>query len=274
MSGYSYRKRVFRVRLNPDGTGTGRQIRFPIRRTTLAARRGRGRRGTTQLVKRVIFQMAEDKMIGWVVENNVGHNSLIGAADCRPILQQIAPGSSAQQRSGDRIKPKSLTLRGTVSFMPDTCTTQQNIYVRLLILSQKNLKVGSQIAAGDVDSAHLLRPGYVGSDQVAFDGTTLALNAPINTDLFRVYMDKTIKLTVSSVTGGGHEQMPMYSARYAYTFKDLPANLTYDDGNGNWANNFAPFFAMGYAFSDSTTDLPTYTRLTNTCSAFLKYEDF
>jgi len=189
-----------------------------------------------------------------------------------PLIQQISSGTGAQERIGDRIKPKSLVLRGVVSFTPDTCTTSQNLYVRLLVLTQKNLKVGSQIAAGDVDTAHLLRPGYAGADQQAFAGLTRNLYEPINKDLFHVYMDKVVKLTASVVAGGGVEQMPSYSARY-YKKIRLPASLTYDDGNGNWANNFAPFFAMGYAYSDGSTDLPTYTRFINTCSSFLEYED-
>lgn len=246
-----------------------RLVRLGPRRNRAAPARKR----TTALVKQVISKLAEDKMIGWQLEDNVTHNSPIGAADCVPVVQQIAPGVSAQQRSGDRVKPKSLTVRGIVSFTPDTCTTTQNVYVRLLILAQKNIKVGNDVAAGSVDSAHLLRPGYVGGDQVSFDGTTKALNAPINTDLFRVYMDKTVKLTASLVAAGGREAMPQYSARYSYTFKELPANLTWDDGNGNWANNFAPFFCMGYAFPDGTADPVITQRLINNCSAFLKYED-
>jgi len=226
----------------------------------------------TALVKREIGRQTENKMIGWQVENNVLHNSAIGAADCVPIVQQISPGTGAQQRIGDRVKPKSLILRGVVSFLPDTCNTTQNLYVRLLILSQKNIKVGSQVTGGGVDTAHLLRPGYVGADQAPFAGLTHNLYEPINKDLFHVYMDKVVKLTCSLVTAGGREQMPSYSARY-YKKVKLPATLTWDDGNGNWANNFAPFFAMGYAYSDGSTDPAITTRFTNTCSAFLEYED-
>lgn len=190
-----------------------------------------------------------------------------------PLLQQIAQGVSAQQRVGDRIKPKSLRMRGVVSFMSDTCNTLQNVYVRLLVLAQKNIKVGSAITAGGVDTDHLLRPAYAGSDQEAFAGLTRNLYEPINTDLFTVYMDKVVKLTCSLATGGGREAMPLYSARYSFTMKKLPAALTYDDGNGDWANNCAPFFAMGYAFPDGTTDLVITRRFINTCSSILQYED-
>lgn len=233
----------------------------------------RAKKAVTQIVKSVISRNVENKAIGWLTENGVTHNSPIGAADCVPLVQQIAQGVSAQQRVGDRIKPKSLRLRGIVSFQPDTCNTSQNVYVRLLILAQKNVKEGNSVAAGVIDTAHLLRPALVGGDEQAFAGLTRNLYEPVNTDLFRVYMDRVIKLAPSVVTGGAREAMPLYSARYNFRMKQLPAALTYDDGNGNWANNFAPFFCMGYAFSDGSVD-PTITqRLINTCSTYLEFED-
>lgn len=240
-------------------------------RTTLAPKT---KKAVTAVVKSVIARNQENKMIGWLTELNTPHNTAIGPADCVPLIQQIAPGVSAQQRVGDRIKPRSLRLRGIVSYTPDTCNTTQNLYVRIIIASQKNIKTGADVFAGSVDTAHLLRPGYLGADQTAFTGLTHNLYEPINRDLFRVYLDKVIKLAPSLTTGGGREQQPLYLARYSFRMKQMPANLTYDDGNGNWPNNFAPFITMGYAFSDGTgPDLATFTRIVNNCSAFLEYED-
>jgi len=227
----------------------------------------------TKIVKAVISRNQEDKVIGWRIEDGVNHNSAIGPADCTPLVQQIGQGVTAQSRVGDRVKPKSLRLRGVVSFTPETCTTTQNVYVRLMVLAQKNIKVGSDVAGGGVDTNHLLRPAYVGSDQQAFAGLTRNLYEPINTDLFTVYMDKVVKLTCSLVSAGGREAQPLYSARYSFSMKKLPAALTYDDGNGDWANNMAPFFCMGYAFPDGTTDPSITLRLINTCSSILQYED-
>jgi len=213
-------------------------------------------------------------MVGFQLENSVQHNSAIGAADCRPCFGTISQGVTSLTRLGDKITPKSLRLRGTVSFMPDTCTTSQNIYVRIIIASQKNIKVGSSITGG-VDTNHLLRPNFtgVGQDQIAFAGNTRELDYPINKDLYRVYMDKTIKLTSSVVTGGGVEQMPMYSARYSYKFKSLPSSLTFDAANGDWANNFAPFIAVGYAYSDGTGPDVLQTRVVSNIASFLEFED-
>jgi len=221
----------------------------------------------------MIARQSENKAVGWNVEANVQHNSAIGAADCEPVLQEIGQGLTSQARVGDRIKPKSLKVHGVVSFNPDDCTTSQNIYVRVIIAAQKNIKVGSDVAGGSVDTGHLLRPALAGGAEVPFAGNTMDLNYPVNRDLFRVYYDRTFKLSSGVVTGGSVETQPLYSKRWSYRFKQLPAALTYDAGNANWANNFAPFVAIGYAYSDgSSPDVATTRLITNTYS-LLEYED-
>jgi len=223
--------------------------------------------------KRMIARSNENKQIGWPVELNVQHNSGIGAADCVPLVQQISQGVTAQSRTGDRLTPKSLRIRGVLSWNADDCSTSQNIYARIIIASQKNIKTGAAVAGGGVDAARLLKPSLVATPESAFAGNTMDLNTPINTELFRVYMDKVVKLTVSVVTGGGREAMPMYSARWSKTFKQLPASFTYDAGNGDWANNFAPFLAIGYAYSDGSNPDTVTTKLVSNVLSVLDYED-
>lgn len=227
----------------------------------------------------MIARNLENKRVGFQVETNVSHNSPIGGADCEPLVGEIVPidtttgQNSSTQRMGDRIKPKRLTVKGIVSFKPTTCTTQQDIYVRVIIASQKSIKVGSQVLAGSVDTNRLLRPGFATDDQVPFAGETEELNYPINKDLFRVYMDKVYKLNVG--TAGSVEAFPRYSKRWSYTFKEknLPQSLTFDEGNGNWANNFAPFVAVGYAYSDGSSPETLTTRITSSTVSFLDFED-
>lgn len=225
------------------------------------------------VMRRMISKDAENKHIGWNVENNVQHNSAIGSADCEPLVQEIAQGLTSQSRVGDRVKPKSLKVSGVVSFNPDDCTTSQNIYARVVIVAQKNIKVGSQVTGGGVDAAHLLRPGLLATPEKAFQGNTIDLNYPINKDLFRVYYDRTFLLSSGVVTGGSVETQPLYSKRWSYRFKQLPASLTYDAGNGNWANNFAPFVAIGYAFSDGSSPDTITTRLISNTYSLLEFED-
>jgi len=225
------------------------------------------------IVNRTIARNAENKQIGWTTELNVQHNSGITSGDCVPLVQQIRTGATAQNRIGDRVKPKSLRVKGVLSFNADDCSTSQNIYARVLILAQKNIKTGAAVAAGGVDTSRLLKTSIDGLPESAFAGNTIDLTTPVNTELFRVYMDKTVKFAVSVVTGGGREAMPMYSARWAKTFKALPASLTYDQGNGDWANNFAPFLAIGYAYSDGTAPDTITTKLISNVLSVFDYED-
>lgn len=230
-------------------------------------------------VRRILARRLENKAVGWNVETCVSHNSAISSADCYPLVQQIAPGTggTAQQRQGDRITPKSLVVRGVVALDNEDMNTSQDIYVRVVIASQKNIKVGSAITGG-VDASRLLRPAIAGSPEQPFNGNTQELTYPINKELFRVYMDKTFKLTSAQVQSGvvgfgSVEANAGYSRRWGYRFKSLPSALTYDDGNGDWANNFAPFVAIGYAFSDCTPPDTITTRIKSNTFSLLEYED-
>jgi len=235
------------------------------------------RAGVLAIVRKMLDKRIEDKRVGWLLENGVNHNSAIGTADCLPLVQEITPldaaaGDTSTQRIGDRIKPKSLVVRGVVS-VSDAQADTKNLYVRIVIAAQKDVKVGSSVTAGNVDVAHLLKPAYIGSPgqvETSFAGRTSDIYAPINTDKFRVYYDKVHLLcpasnqTVENTRG---------SYRWTYRFKDLPAALTYDAGNGNWANNFAPFCALGYAYADGSSPDVATLRVTSTYSSMFTFED-
>lgn len=221
-------------------------------------------------MKRVMARATENKAVGFQLENAVSHNSAIGPADCLPIVQQIGQGTTAETRLGDRLTPKRLKVRGLIAVSPGNQTTTQALYVRLLILAQKNIKTSSAISAGTVDTDHLLKPSISGAPEIAYTGTAFNINDPINTDLFRVYMDKTIKLSPAS---NATVQNDKGYSRWSYTFKKLPSALTFDQGNGDWANNFAPFFAVGYAYSDGTAPDVATLRIKSTCQSILTFED-
>ena len=143
---------------------------------TVAVRplRDQTKAGVLAVVRRMLARNMENKVLGTQVESNVNHNSAIGAADCEPIIGEIVPinsaaGNTSTQRMGDRISPKSLVVRGTVTLPPDGVTTNSTpVYVRIIIAAQKSIKVGSQVLGGAVDTNRLLRPAFggVGADQV------------------------------------------------------------------------------------------------------------
>jgi len=255
--------------------------------TTTLKRRGprqalppRAKTAVKAIVKKAIDRSIQDKRVGFAVESAVSHNSPIGPADCVPLINQIGPldstvGNLDQQRQGDKIRLKNMLVRGILALKPEVQTSTQSLLVRVMILSQKDIKTGSSIVAGNVDAAHLLAPDYntgPGADQQPYTGSTASTFRPINTDKFRVYYDKVFKLCpAQNVT----VQNDMNVVRWSYRFSKskLPANLTYDAGNGDWANNFAPFLAIGYAYADGTAPDTVTTKVISHCDSYLTFED-
>lgn len=233
------------------------------------------RKAVTRVANEAVSRKAENKMVGSMVEDNVLHNSAISAADCEPVMIEVSQGTDNRSRIGDRISPRSLTVKGMVSLnVTSPPNTRTDIYARVFILSQKDVKTGAQVLAGAVDASALLRAGFGGgADQIAYSGDPENTLMPVNREKFRVYMDRIIKL--SQVAEAGVEQISRYSGTFSYTFKkkNLPKFLTYDENNGDWANNFAPFIAIGYAYSSGAPDTVN-TKLNTHVFSQLSFEDY
>jgi len=228
---------------------------------------------TLQLVKRMIAKEAENKATGVVVENAVLHNSSITSADCVPVIPEIKQGDSAEQRIGDRVKSKTLTVRGTLALNGGLTGGFINvpIQVRVMILSQKDIKLGSSVVALGVAANNLLKPSIDALPETNFSGTTINATMPVNRDLFRVYYDRTF--TLCGPAASGIEAINRFVANWSYRFKSLPASLTYSGNSGDWANNFAPFLAIGYSYPDGASPDVTSLRLVSTTFAKLDFED-
>lgn len=223
----------------------------------------------TSIVKKQLDRNTEDKKIGWTVDF-AQHNSGISTADMYPIVQLISQGDNSYNREGARISPKSLIVRGTVSLVNVTGQPDNTpLYVRLIMASQKDVKVSTQTNL-QCDSLHLLRPALPGSDQIAFTGTLLNLNYPVNDLKFRTYMDKVVKLT--PVTDGSKETRGTQSYRFVKRIP-CPKYMTFDTGNGDAVNNFAPFFCVGYCYQDGTPPDVVQTRIFAQVSSILTFED-
>lgn len=242
--------------------------------------RGKGKRFTTMMTKkpvgglyrstaliaksvakRVVRKEAEDKFVS--TQGAVLFNSRISSSsECYPLLPQIPQGTDDWQRIGDKVRGKYLYVKGYVQldqyYLDNTTGTQYipPFTIRVLCLSQKNVKVGSEVSSR-IDVAHLLKDNIGTGDARPYDGNVLDNLAPINKDLFKVHMDKKIKfswvargdLTVSGDTGYGVGQE---RTKYFKVRIKLPATLTFDNGNGSWPNNFAPFLCVGAVNDDGT----------------------
>lgn len=140
------------------------------------------------------------------------------------------------------------TLGGTVWLPPSTC--------RVMVLSQKNIKVGSDVSSR-ADVAHLLKDNVGSGTARQYTGSIVDNIAPINKDLFNVHMDKKCKLSWVARTDGGTGNLQGFSAgtqttQYFTCRIKMPSQTTFDNGNGSWPNNFAPFICMGAVQDDNS----------------------
>lgn len=223
-----------------------------------------------KLMRTLIDKNTENKECGWLVEQ-ASHNSPITVADCYSIIKNIPEGTSGNTRLGDKIRPKSLVVRGVVSLNPGFQPDTKPLYVRVIIATQKDVKVAGSTTT-TVDADHLLRPADAAlGSEVAFDGTRTTLNFPVNNNKFRVYMDKIYALCPTSAASGF--PLNQYAFRFQKKFKKLPASLTYDAGNGDYCNNFAPFLAVGYCYQDGSAADTLTTRISTSIHSILGFED-
>jgi len=224
----------------------------------------------TKIVKTQIARQTENKVVGYNVENGTVHNGPISDADVVPVLGSIIEGTGSLQRIGDRVKPKRLTVRGVIGLNPDYNPNNKPMIVTVYILACKDKKTNALVTAG-AGLADLLKPNINGTEQVPFDGTTIRQTYPVNTEKFRVYYQKKFRIAPGSLGAGTREYDFI---RWGYTFKQskMPASLTFDEGTGDDANNFAPFLVMGWSYTDGSAP-DVQPRLISHCSSELTFED-
>lgn len=237
-------------------------------------------KAVTKVVKRVLNRNIETKHVGVNVVDTSFNSSISAASECYPVIPQVTVGDDGHQRTGDRVKPKYLLVRGHLqydsgfqgNFAPPST-------VRVMILSQKNIKVGSAVSSS-ADTDHLLRDNIGVDTARAYTGSNYDNLAPINTDLFQVHMDRKFRMLPQLYTGLGNTQDTNTKTlsgtqRTFYFTKRIkcPANLTFDDGNGTWPNNFAPFVCLGAVCDDGAGPFSISRPYHLTVQSILYYTD-
>lgn len=214
-----------------------------------------------KIAKAAVKREAEDKFVS--TQGAVLFNSRISNAnECYPMIPEITQGTGDFQRIGDKVRGKYLYVKGYVQLDSAYLSQYSGVHyippftVRVMCLSQKNVKVGSEVGTR-VDVAHLLKDNVATGTARYYDGDLLDNLAPINKDLFKVYMDRKIKfswinLGDSSVSGDSGFGVGQERTKYFTCRIKLPATMSFDDGNLNWPNNFAPFLCVGAVNDDGT----------------------
>lgn len=258
------RKRVIR---NP-----GRRGAVEVVRMTKAVRPAKLKDGTKvavlKLMRTMIGKEAENKRRGFIIEQNVLHNAPISDADVVPLLGSIPEGTGSLERLGDRVKPKSFNVRGVIGLNPDYNPNNKPMIATVMILACKDKKTNALVTAG-AGTADLLKPNIGGTEQVPWDGTTVRSTYPINTEKFKLFYVKQFRIAPGSLAGGTREYDYV---KWKYSFKDMPASLTWDEGTGDDCNNFAPFVVVGWCYTDGSAP-DVVPRLISNISSQISYED-
>lgn len=230
-----------------------------------------------KIVNKVLDKKVEDKHIIFRLDTLTPHNSAIaGAGDVVPLIGQIAQGTAGEQRIGDRITPKYLRVDGVVSLAqgPDRAQNVTPVHVRIVAYRQNDINVGS--ANASVDTASLFRDTQGGTGARGFSGIPNDLLLPINDDKFKKLFDRQVTLCPQLLGPSGTPTtgvpLTLASRKYSFTVT-LPKQFKYDANTGDWANNFAPFMSVGYAYVNGQVPDTTSTAIFNTAVAHFIYED-
>lgn len=233
-----------------------------------------------KIARSVVRKETETKFVSTRQDQSF-NSSVSTASECYPLMPGISQGTDDWQRDGDRVRGKYLYVKGHLQYNSAYMDTPGvNHYlppstVRIMILSQKNIKSNAQLASPGVDVAHLLKDNVSTGVARAYVGAMTDNLAPINRDLFKVHFDKKIRMNAiyQSSDGSGTGAWIGQKAYYFSCRIKLPATLYFDDTNGANPNNFAPFLCMGSVMDagDSPFSVQTPYRLTFLSTAY--YED-
>lgn len=215
-------------------------------------------KAVTKAVKSALRREAETKLCSLRIDQSF--NSQIGtSAECYPMMPTIAQGTDDNNRIGDKIRGRYLYIKGHLQYNASYINAVASNYVppstcRLMVLSQKNIKSNFQIGTL-ADTDNLLKDNVGTGTGRAYVGAMTDNLAPINKDLFKVHMDKKIKMDAivqHSDTTGSMAFVGLKAYYFSCRIK-LPATLYYDTTNAGNPNNFAPFFCMGSVLEDGTS---------------------
>lgn len=241
-------------------------------------------KAVTKVVKRVLKRTNETKYVS--LQQDLSFNSTISSAsEAYPMCPAVPQGTDDFQRIGDKIQGKYLIIRGKVQYnnsFLDTAGTQfiPPATCRLMILSQNNVKTSGDVNAGRVDVAHLLKDNVGTGSARSYSGTQYDNLAPINKDLFKVHLDKKIRLNWINhqivVTDPGvsiSHDVGNDRTKYFYCKIKLNKGMKFDDGTGNYPNSFAPFMVFGSVNDDGSAPWTASTPFHVTVLSTLYFSD-
>lgn len=244
----------------------------------------RSEKAIKDIVKAEIHKNTEDKVATaqfGLTNFNSGINSI---GDIVQILPQVAIGSNVQQRIGDKIKMKTLSLRGILRLTTIPTTTSYNyvpamrIAVRVIVCQPKTVTNSTDV--GNNQGAWLSRLLKNGNSSVAFDGTLTNLFLPTNTEVITKYYDKIYYMRQPAIINPGVStlELPTETSSVKFLRFKLKAGknrtLNYDQSFDTLKpTNFNPCILVGYSYIDGSSPDTVVTNVAMNFTSFLYFED-
>lgn len=205
----------------------------------------------------------------------VAYNSGIDASsEIQFIVPNIAQGSAENERIGDRIQGRTLTIKGILTQYLGNLMSNARIATRIFIVQPKLFTNQPSILANASNwLPYLLRKG---GTTTPFTGAIQDLHAPVNTDLITCYYDKVIYTSVPYLVTSVGAQDGYHSTKFFQkTFKLRNKSLKYQTSYESNLQpvNWSPVILIGYVHLDGSSPDVTTAQMTMSYDSIFTYED-
>lgn len=247
--------------------------------TTKPAKKRYNRKPSKSLVKIIqkqIHKDIEDKSKNVNYDLTAYNSPISVASDASKIIPSILQGTDNGERIGDKIRAKSINIRGHIILSAPTISNQSNcrIGVRLMVVQPKRYSNDTDVTTYYNNWMPYLLDN--GANSVGFTGAIKDLYTPINRDAINVYYDKVMYLSSTNIVVLSSVGVANEDLRYTTKLFNIriPCRkvLTYLDGNET-PQNFAPMVIMGYVKLDGSTLDSLSSNVSMSYVSHFKYED-
>jgi len=221
------------------------------------------------LMRKMINRTQEDKFRGWqILAGTVFNNNISASPELYPVILDIPEGTAYNQRLGNQVRPKYLTVKGMIA-IDKSVDYPIDLECRAFLLTDKSHKTNVDVQNRS-DVNHLLDDG-ISTGPFPYDGTVKNHLALVNREQYTVLKDKRFKLSHNIFAASQAEFTRPEYHRFSWTVK-VPT-LKFDSDAGDTATNFAPFFALGWVQPNNYEATSITTPVSVVLTSVLHYED-
>lgn len=239
-------------------------------------------------VLKVIHKQAENK-IARTVNNGLSTSTIdvpdaprVTGVDCFPVIPSVTstPSAGTFYRIGEKIKARSLVIKGYYYYTPQTTVNTgrfNNLALRIMVVQPKEIRDLTSITSNSTQwIQQLLQNGS--STQQFSNSVTASAYLPLNSERITKYYDKVFYLNqdyILQTTASGETNLTTKGLIKHFSIRIPVKNKTllYDANinSGLTPTNFNPVLMAGIVQMDGFSNLVTAGKLFYTSE--LQYED-